>query len=63
MADELTAENAELLELGIVLGQNHAFGLIAGAVPRPRRTGFAVCAKRSYIRNVARSGTIFAPGI
>lgn len=26
----LTAENAALLELGIALGQNHAFGLIAG---------------------------------
>jgi hypothetical protein len=27
---ELTADNAGLLELGVVLGQNHAFGLIAG---------------------------------
>jgi hypothetical protein len=27
---ELPAEQAELLELGVALGQNHAFGLIAG---------------------------------
>jgi hypothetical protein len=30
VSSELTAENAALPELGIALGQNHAFGLIAG---------------------------------
>jgi hypothetical protein len=39
VSSELTAENVALLELGIALGQNHAFGLIAGGCSAAQADG------------------------
>jgi hypothetical protein len=60
---ELTAENVELLELGIALGQNHAFGVIAGRCSAAQAEGFVVSANRSYIKDAPKSGMTSAPSI
>jgi hypothetical protein len=56
---ELAAGHAALLDLGTILGQNLAFNRLLAAARR-RQRGSAVCARRSYIKGVRKSGTISA---
>lgn len=52
---ERAAEDAALLELGVILGQNHAFGLVAGRCSAAQAEGLR--------RDVRKAGLNFARNI
>ena len=61
MPDALIAENAELLELGIALGQNHAFGLIAGRCSAAQAEGLRRLREEKLYRRCSEKWDDFCP--
>ena len=58
---ELPAESAELLELGVVLGQNHAFGLIAGRCSAAQAEGLRRVREEKLYKRCTEKWDDFCP--
>jgi len=58
---ELPAEQAELLELGVALGQNHAFGLIAGRCSAAQAEGLRRLREEKLYRLCTEKWDDFCP--
>lgn len=58
---ELPAESAALLELGIALGQNHAFGLIAGRCSAAQADGLRRLREEKLYKRCAEKWDDFCP--
>jgi hypothetical protein len=58
---ELPAEQTELLELGVVLGQNHAFGLIAGRCSAAQAEGLRRLREEKLYRLCTEKWDDFCP--
>ena len=59
--DELPAENAALLELGVALGQNHAFGLIAGRCSAAQAAGLRRLREEKLYKRCTEKWDDFCP--
>jgi len=58
---ELPAESAALLELGVALGQNHAFGLIAGRCSAVQAAGLRRLREEKLYKRCAENWRDFCP--
>ena len=58
---ELPAESAELLEVGVVLGQNHAFGLIAGRCSAAQAEGLRRLREEKLYKRCTEKWEDFCP--
>jgi hypothetical protein len=59
--DELPAESAALLELGVALGQNHAFGLIAGRCSAAQAEGLRRLREEKLYKRLTEKWDDFCP--
>jgi len=59
--DELAAEGAALLELGVVLGENHAFGLIAGRCSAAQAAGLRRLREEKLYKRCCEKWDDFCP--
>lgn len=58
---ELAAEDAALLELGVALGQNHAFGLIAGRCSAAQAEGLRRLREEKLYKRCTEKWNDFCP--
>lgn len=58
---EVTAETAELLELGVALGQNHAFALVAGRCSAAQAEGLRRLREQKLYKRCTENWADFCP--